>query len=64
MKKIIEMGRTLSKDEQKNIQGGKTGSNCATGTDNICCGRAHWQCGVGLSAGGFFNPSNGTCDCV
>ncbi|MDB0037833.1 hypothetical protein N9F08_00560 [bacterium] len=64
MKKIIEMGTALSKNEQKKIQGSKRTKACTAGTDNICCGTAHWQCGVGLGAGGYYNSANGTCACV
>lgn len=60
----MDMGSELSKSEQKNIQGSKMKRGCAAGTDSICCGTANWQCGVGPASGGFFNSSNGTCDCA
>lgn len=64
MKKIIEMGTVLSKEEQKSVDGGAPGGGRCRFGDKICCGTAHWQCGVGASAGGYYNPANGTCDCV
>ena len=63
MKKLKEMGMMLSKKEQKSVNGGKRDRRCRFG-DQVCCGTANWQCGAGPSAGGYFNPSNGTCDCA
>ena len=64
MKKLKEMGNLLSKEEQKSVNGGANGANRCRYGDSICCGTANWQCGVGPAAGGFYNASNGTCDCV
>ncbi len=58
------MGTLLSKEEQKSVNGSGSGLNKCRYGDAICCGTANWQCGVGVAAGGFYNPSNGTCDCV
>ena len=62
-KSILNIGKALNKVEQKTVNGGGR-AFCYPGTDGICCGTAHWQCGVGPASGGFYNPGNGTCDCV
>ncbi len=60
---ILNIGQALSTAEQKSVNGGGR-PRCYQGTDGICCGTAHWQCGTGPSSGGYYNPGNGTCDCV
>ena len=63
MKKLMNLGKSLSQGEQKEISGGAPpGSRCYAGTDRVCCGTAAWQCGVGPHSGGFFNGNY--CNCV
>jgi len=54
MKNLKNLGKTLNKNEQREINGGLFHLTCHPGGDAICCGNNLGQCSTGPFAGGIF----------
>lgn len=68
LKSILNLGgaQLLSKNEQKEINGGFSFKLCSNGGDPECCGNLQGQCGIGINGGGLYQGDfNGrpVCNC-